>query len=43
MQENKKTVEEIPENRWILIYLAIILINLLVLLALWLFSKYFSS
>lgn len=40
--ENVETVEQ-PDEWWYRIYLGVIISNIVVILALWSFSKYFSS
>ncbi|HEX8564932.1 MAG TPA: hypothetical protein VF648_04630 [Pyrinomonadaceae bacterium] len=40
-QENR--VEELPDDWWYRVYLAVIITTVIVLCALWAFSRYFSS
>lgn len=40
---NKEEIEELPDAWWYRVYLAVIITTILVILALWAFSRYFSS
>lgn len=41
--EQKIEVEELPDSWWYRVYVAVIITTVLVISALWAFSKYFSS
>jgi hypothetical protein len=42
-KEKLETPEELPDEWWNKVYLAVILTTVLVIAALWAFSKYFSA
>jgi len=43
-EKNKKeTVEELPDAWWYKVYLCVIITTVIVIFALWVFSRYFSS
>lgn len=41
--KNTEPVEELPDNWWHKVYVAVIITTVVVISALWAFSKYFSS
>jgi hypothetical protein len=41
--KSENAVEELPDEWWYRVYLAVIITTVLVLCALWAFSRYFSS
>jgi hypothetical protein len=41
--KNTEPVEELPDNWWYKVYAAVIVTTVVVISALWVFSRYFSS